>query len=104
MMDLERELYAEMINIYKKSEIEMDYKPFRVLQMLNSGALPSEVIKRIIFIEGGSFDFEILKSKNRLDLSIEAIVLKKRYEDIFSDKEKAWCKLKLKKSGYDFKE
>ena len=104
MMDLERELYAEMINIYKKSEIEMDYKPFRVLQMLNSGALPSEVIKRIIFIEGGSFDFEVLKSKNRLDLSIEAIVLKKRYEDIFNDKEKNWCRLKLKKSGYDFKE
>ena len=77
MMDLERELYAEMINIYKKSEIEMNYKPFRVLQMLNSGALPSEVIKRIIFIEGGSFDFEVLKSNNWLDLSIEAFVLKK---------------------------
>ncbi len=104
MMDLERELYAEMINIYKKSEIEMDYKPFKVLQMLNSGALPSEVIKRIIFIEGGSFDFEVLKSKNRLDLSMEAIVLKKRYKDIFNDKEKTWCRLKLKKSGYDFKE
>ena len=76
-MDLEKELYTEIINIYKKSEIEMNYKPFRVLQMINSGALPSEVIKRIIFVEGGSFDFEILKSKNRLDLSIEAIVLKK---------------------------
>lgn len=103
-MDLEKELYTEIINIYKKSEIEMNYKPFRVLQMINSGALPSEVIKRIIFVEGGSFDFEILKSKNRLDLSIEAIVLKKRFEKIFSDKEKTWCRLKLKRNGYDFKE
>ncbi len=104
MMDLERELYVELINLYKKSEVEMDYKPFRVLQMLNSGAIPSEVIKRIIFIEGGSFDFELLKSRNRLDLSIETIVLKKRYEDVFSDRERSWCRLKLKKGGYEFKE
>ena len=104
MMNLEKELYVDIVNLYKKTEIQAEYKPVRFIQMLNSGAIPSEVVKRIIFIEGGSFDFEILRSKNRLDLSIEAIVLKKRYEDVFSDKEKAWCQLKLKKSGYDFKE
>ncbi|SFU32028.1 hypothetical protein SAMN04487886_100633 [Clostridium sp. DSM 8431] len=96
MIDLEKEIYIDIVNLYKEAERQISFRPVKYLEMINSGAKPSEVVKRLIFREGGSFEFEVLRKNNRLDLSIESIVINEKYSQVFSEDEKEWCKLRLK--------
>lgn len=96
MVDLEKDIYMHIVDLYKKAEDQINFRPVKYLEMINSGAKPSEVVKRLIFREGGSFDFEVLKKNNRLDLSVESIVIDEKYSKVFSDEEKEWCRSKLK--------
>ena len=53
-----------------------------------------EMIK--IYTEG----FATLWQHNRLDLSVEAHVLKPEYTELFSDEERQLCRDRLKEFGY----
>lgn len=57
--------------------------------------------KQLIAKEGGTYGFEVLWEKKRLDLSVEALVLKPEYETLFSDEERMLCRDRLEKFGYD---
>ena len=53
--------------------------------------------KQLIAKEGGTYGFEVLWENKRLDLSVEALVLKPEYEALFTDEERILCRNRLEK-------
>ncbi len=58
--------------------------------------------KQLISKSGGTYGFEVLWENNRLDLSVEALVLKPEYNDLFTDEEREICRKRLIEFGYKF--
>lgn len=99
MKDIELDLYKDMVNIYKESDLQCNYRPTRFLQMLNEkGALITA--KELINKSNATDGFTRLWECNRLDLSLEALVLKEKYIALFSEKERNKCKERLISYGY----
>lgn len=91
MTTLEKRFEQEMIDIYTTAKKECGYNASRFLQMLgDKGGL--DTVKQ----DG----FTTLWEHRRLDLSVEAHVLKPEYEDLFTDEERRICRERLKEFGY----
>lgn len=48
--------------------------------------------KQLISKSGGTYGFEILWDNNRLDLSVEVLVLKSEYQELFTEEERKICR------------
>lgn len=101
MNQIELDLYHDMVNIYKEADLQCNYKPTRFLQLINNkGALLAA--KELINKEGATEGFTRLWECNRLDLSLEVLVLKEKYKELFTDEEREICINRLKDYGYKF--
>lgn len=99
IMNLESEFNKEMINIYTIAKKEEKYVASRFLQLVSSeGGLSAA--KKLISKEGGSDGFTRLWELGRLDLSVEALVLKNKYKSLFSEEEIKISKNRLEAYGY----
>ena len=99
MKDLEKRFHQEMIDIYKSAKKECGYNATRFLQLVSAkGGLVAA--KQLISKPGGTEGFATLYQHGRLDLSVEAHVLKPEYADLFTDVELEMCKHILKEHGY----
>lgn len=99
MNDLEKEFFSKMKNIYIEADNECGYRATRFLQMLGEkGGVATA--KSLINKPGGTEGFEKLWELGRLDLSIEALVIKEEYKPLFTDEEIQLCTEKLKEYGY----
>ncbi len=99
MTELKRKFHNDMKSIYEKADREIGYRATRFLQMLSEqGGL--ETAKTLVARPGGTDGFIKLWENRRLDLSVEALVLKKEYEELFSDDIRNICKARLKEYGY----
>ena len=100
MRQIELDLFNDMVNIYKQAELQCNYKATRFLQMLNSkGALSTA--KYLINKSGATDGFTRLWECKRLDLSLEALVIKGKYNELFTDEERSNCIRILKEYGYN---
>lgn len=99
MNDLERKFNNEMINIYKKADKEIGYRATRFLQMLSDKGGINTAIS-LVSKEGGTEGFAVLWENKRLDLSVEALVLKDEYSELFSDEIREVCRARLEQYGY----
>lgn len=66
---------------------------------------PAEALKtahRILSTSRLSDNFGALKSKNRLDLTLEALVIDKRFTALFTDEEANEALTRLLEAGYHF--
>ncbi len=99
-MDLiERKFNDDMQQIYIRAKIELKYNATRFMRLVSEkGGL--QAAKQLIAKDGGTYGFEILWENKRLDLSIEAHVLKPEYRTLFSDEEKDICRRRLEEFGY----
>lgn len=98
MTDLEKQFDREMRDVYISAKRECGYTATRFLQMLSDqGGV--KTAKQLIKKEGETYGFSILWEKHRLDLSVEARVLKPEYHDLFSDDDRAICRERLEKFG-----
>ncbi|MBU3130462.1 hypothetical protein [Clostridium tagluense] len=89
----------DMREIYFKSDKECGYKATRFIQMLSeNGGI--ETAKKLVAKEGGTEGFEKLWKYQRLDLSVEALVLKEVYKSLFSDEIRGICRQRLKEYGF----
>ena len=68
--------------------------------MAREGGL--KAAKQLISKSGGTYGFEVLWENNRLDLSVEALVLKPEYNDLFTEEEREICRKRLIEFGYKF--
>ena len=99
MTALEEQFNEDMLNTYTTSKKELGYNPTRFLQMLSEyGGV--QTAKRLIAKEGGSDGFTTLWEHHRLDLSVEALVLKPEYNELFTDEERDICKKRLDQYNY----
>lgn len=84
MNDLERKFNSDMQNIYNIAKKDLGYISNRFLHLISEkGGL--QAAKTLISKNGGTYGFEVLWENNRLDLSVEAHVLKQEYISLFTD-------------------
>ena len=99
MTILEKRFEQEMIDIYMTAKKECGYNASRFLQMLGAkGGLAAA--KQLISKPGGTDGFTTLWEHGRLDLSVEAHVLKAEYAELFTDEERRMCLERLEQLGY----
>lgn len=99
MEESKRAFHKDMINIYTTAAKEINYKAKNFLDMVNKYG-GYEAAKRLVMAPGSTYGFEVLWEKKRLDLSVEALVLKEKYRSLFSDEIIDLCKKRLKDFGY----
>ncbi|MVX65736.1 hypothetical protein GKZ28_18820 [Clostridium chromiireducens] len=88
MNDLERKFNSDMQNIYNIAKKDLGYISNRFLHLISEkGGL--QAAKTLISKNGGTYGFEVLWENNRLDLSVEAHVLKQEYISLFTDEDLA---------------
>ena len=99
MTILEKRFEQEMIDIYMTAKKECGYNASRFLQMLGAkGGLAAA--KQLISKPGGTDGFTTLWEHGRLDLSVEAHVLKAEYAELFTDEERIMSRERLERLGY----
>lgn len=99
MTILEKRFEQEKIDIYMTAKKECGYNASRFLQMLGAkGGLAAA--KQLISKPGGTDGFTTLWEHGRLDLSVEAHVLKAEYAELFTDEERRMCRERLEQFGY----
>lgn len=101
MADKEKQFHQAMVEIYETAKIECGYNATRFLQLVGSkGGVAAA--KQLICKPGGTEGFTTLWECGRLDLSVEAHVLKPEYRELFTDEERKLCIERLKEFGYNF--
>jgi uncharacterized protein with ParB-like and HNH nuclease domain len=90
-----------MLGIYKTAKSELGYNASRFLQLITEKG-GYQVARNLISKDGGTYGFDVLWKKNRLDLSVEAHILREEYAKLFTDEEKRVCKERLQECGYKF--
>lgn len=99
MTALEKRFEQDMINIYTTAKKECGYNASRFLQMLGAkGGLAAT--KQLISKPSGTDGFATLWEHGRLDLSVEAHVLKPEYAELFTEEERRMCRERLAQFGY----
>lgn len=89
----------DMIEMLDKRRSELDQIPVRVYDKISKkGAIAAA--KELIKTGGGVYEFEELVSMNRLDLSIEAYVIKPKHISLFTFEERKNCLERLVDYGY----
>ena len=102
MTTLEKRFEQDMIDIYTTAKKECGYNASRFLQMLGAkGGLAAA--KQLISKPGGTDGFTTLWEHGRLDLSVEAHILKPEYAELFTEEERRMCRERLKQFGYAVK-
>jgi hypothetical protein len=98
-MSREAEFNEAMLTIYKRARTECRYTPTRFLQMVSEqGGL--QAARSLLASAQVSEGFTTLWEKRRLDLSLEALVLRQEWRDLFSDEERAIARQRLATVGY----
>lgn len=101
MRDLSLQFHDSMIDIYVKAKKECKYNAARFLQVVTEkGGV--EAARTLILKDGGTDGFAKLWELGRLDLSVEVLVLKDEYTQLFTDHEREECRNRLKKYNYKF--
>jgi 5-methylcytosine-specific restriction protein A len=94
------EFHKDMLKIYENAKKECGYNASRFIQMVaNEGGY--NVAKKFIHSNAPSDGFIKLWELNRLDLTVEALILKEKYQPLFSNEEREIVKNRLKEYGYD---
>ena len=97
MNQLEMQFHADMVNIYKTAKKECGYNATRFLQLIaNKGGV--EAARQLIIKQTDGFS--ALAEFGRLDLSVEAYILKPQYASLFTEAEREVCRERLKELGY----
>ena len=99
MTPLEKRFEQDMIEIYATAKKECGYNASRFLQLLSAkGGLAAA--KQLISKSGGTDGFTTLWENGRLDLSVEAHVLKPEYAELFTEEERQMCRERLLQFGF----
>ncbi len=100
MKTLENKFHEDMVNIYYIAKKDLKYTASRFFQIVsNYGGLTAA--KLLIAKSGRTYGFEVLWENNRLDLSVEALVLRPEYYEFFTEEERNICRNRLKEFGFE---
>ena len=92
--------HSEMEHIYRETK-KLKYNPAYFRRMVcDKGGY--EATRQLINTDKPSEGFTTLWELKRLDLSVEAHVIKREYSEIFTDYERLICIERLKDYGHEF--
>ena len=96
--DVRRDFDQAMMLIYVQAKQQAGYTATRFHQMLTEyGGV--ETARRLL--PRMSDGFEELWRRSRLDLTVEALVLEPRWDDLFSEEEREMARRRLRDCGMD---
>jgi hypothetical protein len=96
---LESQFHNAMKEIYKRAKKECSYDASQFLNMIsNDGGL--KTAKRLLEAKEIQYGFTEIWECGRLDLTVEAHVLKPEFKTLFSEAEIAEAKARLESHGY----
>lgn len=101
MQELERRFHSDMVAIHATAKRELHYNASRFLQMVSErGGL--EAARQLLHVCTVSEGFTTLWERSRLDLSVEAHVLKPEYTELFTEDERLVARQRLDEYGFNF--
>lgn len=97
--DLETHFNEAMMDIYKRALTECDYKATRFLQMLfeHRGL---ETARKLLHASKVSEGYIALWERQRLDLTVEALILTPEWHPLFSEEDREIARKRLGEYGY----
>jgi len=99
-IDLERAFHERMVQIHEQAKLECNYKASRFIQMVRAeGGLATA--KKLLSSDAYSEGLTRLWEEKRLDISMEAVVLRKPWRKLFTDMELSVADKKLLDMGYE---
>ena len=96
---LKKLFHQAIIDLYKQIIKSVKYKPTRLMDYINKYGGYEAAVK-YISTESNVQDFAILWEKERLDLSVEALITNEQYRPLFSEDILSFCDRKLKEYSY----
>lgn len=96
---LKKSFHQDMINLYKQIIKSIKHKPTRLMDFINKYGGYEAAVK-YLSTESNVQDFAVLWEKERLDLSVEALITSEAYRSLFSEEIVAFCDRKLKEYSY----
>ena len=103
LTDLEEAFHERMVQIHEQAKLECNYKASRFIQMVNAeGGLATA--KKLLSSDGYSEGLTRLWEEHRLDISMEATILKKPWCALFTEQELVTADKKLKGLEYFVRE
>jgi hypothetical protein len=99
-MNLVEELTKELLEAYEIGLRDLNYDAKYLLKMLKENKNGVAVAKALIAKKPAPEGFRRLIIENRLELTVEAIVVKEKYKSLFSKKEILKSMKRLEKHGY----
>jgi hypothetical protein len=99
MNELERRWHRAMVSLYETAKRDLGYNATRFLQMVaEQGGLTTA--RQLISSAQPSEGFTTLWQRHRLDLTVEAHVLKPEFADLFTHVEREAARLRLEQYGW----
>lgn len=90
-----------MIDIYRRALREADYRASRFLGMVvEHGGY--ETALTLIHAPAPSEGYTALWERRRLDLTVEAIILRPEWHNLFTDDDRSAARKRLEQYAYDF--
>ena len=98
---LEDQFHQDMVGIYEEAKKQLHYNASYFIQMVGEyGGV--KTAQKLLASSEPSSGFTVLWEHQRLDLSVEALVLKKDYASLFMDEEREIARNRLQEYGYKF--
>jgi hypothetical protein len=100
MTALEKQFQEDMIDIYDTAQAEFDYRAARLLRLVSTfGGV--QAARQLIDPNVDTYGREVLLENERLELSVEALILREEYHILFTDEERQICREILEDLGFD---
>lgn len=99
--DLETRFNEAMLDVYRRAKIEAGYNATRFLGMvMEMGGYETAPI--LMHAPAVSDGYTALWERERLDLTVEAVILQPEWRDLFSEVERDIARRRLAEYGYSF--
>jgi hypothetical protein len=99
--DIYKEFTGAMLDIYRRSLNETGVKHTYFFQMIDRSS-GHEAAMQLIHSKKPSDGYADLHSKGRLDLTVEALVLQRKWDSIFTADDRAKARARLADYSFDF--
>jgi hypothetical protein len=98
---LKDQFEQDMVAIYETAKKKLKYNASYFIQMVEDYG-GQRAAQKLLATPEPSSGFTVLWEHKRLDLSVEALVLRDEYRSLFTDEERAIARDRLEQYGYKF--
>jgi hypothetical protein len=98
--ELKGQFHEAMLEIYRRAKADAGYNATRFLGMVSEQG-GYEAARTLIHSSSVSDGYTALWERKHLDLTVEALILKPEWHDLFSEVERNIARERLAEYGYD---